>query len=421
MRGNRLQALGISLIVLLLPVAYSLTPVYAQSCSDSSKCDQIPADQLDQKKACLDDLINQCQQLYNKESQNENTLQSQLNIIDGQTQVTNLKIKDTQLNLAKLERDINNLSLHITQISVSVDSLSDLLIARIIQTYKYDQTVSSFNLLFSAKGFSDLLEKFKYVQIAQAYEKQKLYELQATKLSYDDQKQDKQNKQLEEERLNQQLAGYQKQLDSQKQSKDQLLRLTKNNETRYQALITQLKADADSIARAINNVGTVIGPVKKGEVIAQEGLTGCTSGPHLHFEIYQNAKVQKGAIVDKTTGVPVSSSSDANRIWTYLVNPHSYLDNNQIGPPMQGYPTSTHISTEFGQIYALGKHTGLDIYDDAFVGTPLLATFDGTSYSLSDSGCPGNNINGINFDHGPAKGLVIDSGIGLVALYWHLL
>ena len=52
-----------------------------------------------------------------------------------------------------------------------------------------------------------------------------------------------------------------------------------------EGLIAQLKADADSIARAISNIGIVVGSVKKGQIVGYEGLTGCTGGPHLHFEI----------------------------------------------------------------------------------------------------------------------------------------
>ncbi len=320
-----------------------------------------------------------------------------MDIIDGQTKVTELRIEETNLKVEKLKREISDLAGRINRLSLTVDSISQVLLDRIVKTYKYGE-VGMVDLLFSSQNFSQTLERLKYIQVAQANDKKVLYQLQATKAAYNDQKQDKQVRQVEAEKLSKDLDVYKKQLDQQKQDKEDLLRATQNDEAKFQSLIAQLRADADSIARAISNVGVIIGPVKKGQQIGVEGLSGCTSGPHLHFEVFENAKVE------------------GNRVTGNRTNPHNYLDNGQLGPPMQGYPGSTKISTEYGAVYALGTHTGLDIYDDPYVGTPLLASADGTAYAIGDSGC---RITG--FDHGPAKGIVIDHGNGLVTLYWHLL
>lgn len=328
---------------------------------------------------------------------NERTLKSQLNIIDSQGKVTVLKIEETNLRIEKLKREITELSSRISRISSSLDTLSEILLRRIVQTYKYSN-LSSLDFLFSSHGFADLIERLKYIQVAQAYDKRKLYELQATKQAYNDQKQDKATRQQEAEQLNKALENYKSQLEEQKKAKEELLRITQNDEARFQGLIAQLKADSDSIARAISNVGVVIGPVKKGQQIGAEGTSGCSSGPHLHFEVYENAKVEGGRV-------------NGNR-----VNPHAYLDDGRLGPPMQGYPGGTTISTEYGKLYELGTHTGLDMYDDKYVGTPILAAADGVAYAIGDSGC---RITG--FDNGPAKGVVIDHQNGLVTLYWHLL
>jgi peptidoglycan hydrolase CwlO-like protein len=376
----------VAAIFFLLPTTHYQPVTHGQSAEELTK-------QLDEKQQELHKVE---KQLAETKSQ-EKTLNSQLEIIDTQTKVTLLKIEETTLKIAKLEREINDLSGRIDRISTSVDKLSQVLLERIVKTYKYS-SISNLELVFSSQNFSEMIEKVKYVQVAQANDKKVLYQLQATKNAYNEQKQDKETRQAEAEALSKELEKYNEQLASQKQVKEELLRVTKNDESRYQSLIAQLRADAASITRAISNVGIKIGPVKKGQVIGAEGLSGCTSGPHLHFEMYENAKVE-GSRVNGTR-----------------VNPHNYLDNNQIGPPMSGYPGDTHISTEYGEVYALGVHTGLDIYDDASVGTPLLAVFDGTAYAIGDSGC---HVAG--FDHGPAKGVVIDDGQGHVALYWHLL
>lgn len=360
--------------------------IFAQSAEELSK----------QLKDKQEEIVKLEAELDNSRKQ-EKTLKQQLDIIDGQTKVTGLKIEETTLKIEKLEREIIDLSGRIDRISGSVDSLSKILLERIIKTYKYG-SVNTLDLLFSANGLSETLQRLKYIQVAQANDKKVLYQLQATKAAYNDQKQDKETRQAQAEKLNDELENYKIQLAKQKDEKEELLRVTQNDEVKFQGLIAQLKADADSIARAISNVGLKIGPVSKGQVIGAEGLTGCTSGPHLHFEVYENAKVEGGRVIGART------------------NPHNYLDNGRLGPPMQGYPGGTHISTEYGEVYALGTHTGLDIYDNSSVGTPILATDSGTAYAISDSGC---RISG--FDHGAAKGIVIDHGNGIVTLYWHLL
>lgn len=356
------------------------------------------AQSLDENTKQLEDVqkqIDETQKKLDETKSQEKTLQNQLNYIDGQTKLTELKIDQAKYQLVKLGKEISDLSDRIDKLSATVDSVSNILLTRITQTYKYGN-YSSIDLFFSSRGFSDLLTRLQYIKVAQENDKKVLYQLQATKETYNEQKADRQKRQQEQEKLKKELEVYQTQLDDQKKAKAELLRITQNNEKNYQSLLAKLQADADSIRSALSNIGAIVGEVKKGQPIAAMGSTGCSTGSHLHFEVFENAKVENG----KVKGT--------------RVNPHTYLDNGQLQSPVDSYDLTTDYGDIAGYFLNGGFHTGLDMANRS--GTPIKAAADGIAYKTGGPGCPSLGIGTPT-----ANGLIIDHQNGLVTLYWHIL
>lgn len=246
------------LCLLLIPLALVwLAPpiVKAQDCDQEFQCKE----NSEEYQVCLNNLKNCWQDKINATRSTANTLQSAIDIVNGQIRVQSLKIQQTAAEINGLEKEISDLSGRIEGLAISLDRLSGILIKRIRESYKQSRLPYK-NNIFTANSFNNFISQYRYVNVAQEQTLDIMKRTELQRLTYNQQKELKETKQKEVEKKRQDLQGQKNILDSQKASKDELLKQTKNNESIYQQKLAEATAELNSLkAFSSSKTGSVLG------------------------------------------------------------------------------------------------------------------------------------------------------------------
>lgn len=320
----------------------------------------------------------------------EKTLGSQIQAAENEIALTELKIDETENRIAQLAIDVSNTSAKVDQTTEDVNHRTDVTNQRIRSIYESGKS-QPFQLMLQTESFNNYLLLKKYAEAIHDQDVRQITNLKELKETLEEEKTKLTNQKTDAENLKNQLTAQIADLDNQKRQKGILLEVTKNNEANYQRILAQAKLDQQIIQNALFNLGTRLGPVKRGEIIAFQGNTGCSTGTHLHF----------GYLVGGKT-----------------VNPQTYLNNGTLLKPMDNYRvTQPFGANAIAGLYGPGGHPAIDMQGLPAPGwnTPIKAAKDGVAYLGSDNGCP-HIIPGT----GKGKGITIDHGDGTKTIYWHI-
>lgn len=191
----------------------------------------------------LSDLQNKINDLQNKINDlqgQEKTLSSQIAIMDSQIKLTEYKIKATQEEITSITLDIDTASKKVSSLQQALDESINVLLNRIVATYEVG-TIQPLQVLLTSGNASDFLQRLNYLRLAQAHDKQLIYDTQQAKTDYANQKTIFQDQKKKVEALSNQLQAYTIQLNQDKQVKQKLLDDTKGSEGNYQTLLAQAK------------------------------------------------------------------------------------------------------------------------------------------------------------------------------------
>jgi septal ring factor EnvC (AmiA/AmiB activator) len=341
--------------------------------------------------------------LLGEVGQKKATLKSEIAKFNTKIFLTTAQIVQTATQIKTLEEEITSLTVKIFQLDKSLDELSGILVKRIAETYK-KSSLDPLALFLSSEGFNEFVSRFKYLRVIQHHDRKLLLQMETARTNYDDQKTLKEEKQTQLEAAQQKLESQKVLLAQQKADRENLLKITQNDEKRFQSLLAAARAEQEAMlsvmrhALALLKDGT---PIGQGSEIALMGNTGypcCSTGTHLHFEIRKDGAAHDPASYLKAREVTWNNEPDGpfgfSGDWEWP------MENPRI---TQGFGMTHYARIGY---YAGGPHTGVDI-----VGSPVVirAPKPGTLYhgsTVCGSGC------GINY-------VAVDHGDGLISWYWH--
>jgi len=344
------------------------------------------------------------------------SLQNQIAYMDSQIALTNLKIDEAQMKILErqtelegLATDIETLIARIGRIEESVQYQHEVYGQRLRARYKSSR-VSAFEILFGADSLSDVFARLKYLRMMEQQDRRLISQMNDTQHNYKNQKKlleetkvqvELVKQELEQEKIN--LEARRTDLARQRKEKEHILAITREEEANYQRLLEQVRAELEALLSALSG-GVKIGPVKKGDILALEGNTGCvcsyavgcnpptaeypTAGSHLHFGVYKD-----GVAVD----------------------PRPYMESGELDWPEK----NTVVTQEFGENYdfymrnfGVPGHNGIDMTSG--YGSSIFAAADGVAYAT------GEDKQYLSWCNGPGNGVRVEHDNGLVTLYWHL-
>ena len=383
MRPN-FKKIFFSFLFFLIAFPSLVWAITLEECEQKLEKGELSLDQAHECEGLLDEL-------YLKAGEQRRTLQGEIGKFNTTIALTTTKIYQTVSQIKTLEAEIKSLLGKIGQLDLSLDQISQILLKRIAETYKKGK-IEPVTLLFSSQDFADFVSRFKYLQIIQHHDRQLMIQLENVRTNYEDQKNLKEQRQQELEAAKQKLETQKNLLDQQKADKENLLKLTQNNELRYQELLASTRAEIEAIQGIVAGKGeeTEAGQVGEGSRIATiiTGASACSTGTHLHFEVREGGSVKNPfsylrniSLVDQSGGDPYAATGS----WNWPLNEPIKFN--------QGYGANTAAIR--ARIVWYDFHTGIDIVSD---DRAVKASKSGTLYRGS-IGCGGGTLRYVRVDH----------------------
>ncbi len=204
------------------------------------------------------DQLSECEGIFNilldKTKGSISSLKSEIKKYNLTIAIANAKILKSIKEIEALEEEIESLDNKIFKLDLSLDQLSELLIKRISETYKKGR-INAFSLFLSSDSFSNFVSRYKYLRVIQLNDRELMLQLETARTNFKDQKTLKEEKQEELEIVKNKLKAQQATLSKYKKDKENFLAITKNDEKKYQQLLSQAIAQQKAFEKYVFGQG----------------------------------------------------------------------------------------------------------------------------------------------------------------------
>lgn len=371
---------------LIFAIISGLLLILSLTSSQSTQA-QSPGEELRSEISDIESQIEENQKILDQYEDEADTLQNKVNQIDTEISTSNYKISLSEAKIEKLKADLEEARKELER--------QKQVLGTTLRTLYKQGNVSTFELIASSDTYTEYINQEENLERLKSGVQDSAAEVEELKDQIEVDK-------LAQEKLNKELIVQRNILADKRQEQQVLLDRTEGQEAKYQGIVDDLaeqrqaaQASLDTyLASLIKENYTSLGFVTEGTVIGSVGSTGFSTGPHLHFAIYDDNAggfVNPGGAGGLTYGMswPLPNSTTANITQNYgCVAPAGF------------YLTSCNGG-------ANSFHSGLDV--SGWYGDPVTVAADGDIIFRGDRGDGYGNV------------VIVDHGDGIFSYYPHLL
>lgn len=372
---KKLMYAAAAITAIVLSFVY-LPSSYAQSCNSEADCQR---------------LIKEYESKIGSLREQKNTLASQVQFFDTQIYLATLRIQDTEQKIKKTGEEIDNLGGKIAGLNNSLNHVSTLLIKKIAEDYKR-RDVPTISLLIGSETASTLVNRMKYAKTAQESDQKLAFQVQQAKQNFQDQKELREQKKADLDKLISTLDAQKESLNTQKSQKQKLLSDTQSDEATYQKMLQQAQNQMSGFKSFVRSTGGstigagAFGSGADGAYYSQrdERWAGMRMGNSSDSVLEVGCIITSIAMVMKKDGVDYSPASIASNP-TYFFGNTAYM----LHPGNFSWPNGKkYVNIGTGSISENlngGKYVIVGVYAGQY-GTHyvVLTKTDGDDYIMHD-------------------------------------